>query len=274
MYSQRQYYFSRLARSHPILKFINVYDRQSFIREYILDNIFICVFAYIFFYVTLWYANRVMKRIEKSNQEMLTTVEENRNKLADVVALKNKRQEYEEVVMKAKGAQRITARHLENEIKKINYELMMTTDKLEALERIIQKMNFSGRLVKNRATRSSSFHSRKVNARKVRTLSQTRLKMSRLWNRHSRQQLHRHGNTVSLSLDRLRDVVHLRESDSSNIASAEVSSDSSSHDNPRDKVRISKLVEKKKIPLDLTSRVAKSLLAPIFRGTRTIKSLF
>ncbi|KAG8040644.1 hypothetical protein G9C98_002640 [Cotesia typhae] len=139
MYSQRQYYFSRLARSHPILKFINVYDRQSFIREYILDNIFICVFAYIFFYVTLWYANRVMKRIEKSNQEMLTTVEENRNKLADVVALKNKRQEYEEVVMKAKGAQRITARHLENEIKKINYELMMTTDKLEALERIIQK---------------------------------------------------------------------------------------------------------------------------------------
>ncbi|CAG5101072.1 Protein of unknown function [Cotesia congregata] len=141
MYSQRQYYFSRLARSHPILKFINVYDRQSFIREYILDNIFICVFAYIFFYVTLWYANRVMKRIEKSNQEMLTTVEKNRNKLADVVALKNKRQEYEEVVMKAKGAQRITARHLENEIKKINYELMMTTDKLEALERILQKVN-------------------------------------------------------------------------------------------------------------------------------------
>ncbi|KAH0540683.1 hypothetical protein KQX54_019058 [Cotesia glomerata] len=70
---------------------------------------------------------------------MLITVEENRNKLADVVALKNKRQEYEEVVMKAKGAQRITARHLENEIKKINYELMITTDKLEALERILQK---------------------------------------------------------------------------------------------------------------------------------------
>ncbi|XP_057323605.1 uncharacterized protein LOC130666523 isoform X2 [Microplitis mediator] len=139
MYSQRQYYFSRFARSHPILKFINVYDRQSFIREYILDNIFICIFAYIFFYITLWYANRVIKRIEKSNQEMLITVADNRSKLSDVIALKNKRQEYEEVVMKAKGAQRITTRHLENEIKKINYELMITTDKLEALEKMLLK---------------------------------------------------------------------------------------------------------------------------------------
>ncbi|XP_057323604.1 uncharacterized protein LOC130666523 isoform X1 [Microplitis mediator] len=274
MYSQRQYYFSRFARSHPILKFINVYDRQSFIREYILDNIFICIFAYIFFYITLWYANRVIKRIEKSNQEMLITVADNRSKLSDVIALKNKRQEYEEVVMKAKGAQRITTRHLENEIKKINYELMITTDKLEALEKMLLKMNFSGRQLKTRAIKSLSLHSRKVNARKIRTLSQTRLKMSRLWNRRSRQQLRRHVNTVSLSLDRLRDEVRHLESDSSNVASAEISSDASSYGNPRGKVRISKILCKKKIPLDLTSPVAKSLLTPIFQGTRAIKSLF
>ncbi|KAK0084968.1 hypothetical protein PV326_006072 [Microctonus aethiopoides] len=46
---------------------------------------------------------------------MMETVAENRTKLDDIIALKNKRREYEEVVMKAKGAQRLIAKQLEDE---------------------------------------------------------------------------------------------------------------------------------------------------------------
>ncbi|XP_034944681.1 uncharacterized protein [Chelonus insularis] len=139
MFSQRQYYFSRLARSHPILKFINVYDRQSFIRQYVLDNIFICVFAYVLFYLTLWYANRVIKKIDKSNKELLEIVEDNKTKLADVIVLKDERQEYQEVVMKARGIQQATSLWLENEINRLNNELSVTADKLTSLEKILKK---------------------------------------------------------------------------------------------------------------------------------------
>ncbi|KAK0076786.1 hypothetical protein PV325_004857 [Microctonus aethiopoides] len=111
---------------------------DSFIREYVLDNIYVCSLAYILFYIALWYANKVIERIEKINEEMMETVAENRTKLDDIIALKNKRREYEEVVMKAKGAQRLIAKQLEDEIEKMNDEVTITKDKLTGLEKILR----------------------------------------------------------------------------------------------------------------------------------------
>lgn len=34
---------------------------QSFIRAYVLDNVYICVLMHILFYVALWYATTVSK---------------------------------------------------------------------------------------------------------------------------------------------------------------------------------------------------------------------
>ncbi|XP_015609623.2 uncharacterized protein LOC107274717 [Cephus cinctus] len=135
----RQCYFSRLMRSYPIFKLLDIYDRQSFIRLYVLDNVFVCILIYILFYAALWYANKVIKRIERTNNEMLLTVKENRTKLDDVIALKNKRAEYEEIVIKAKSAQRITAKHLDNEMKKLGNELVATENKMAELEKILGK---------------------------------------------------------------------------------------------------------------------------------------
>ncbi|XP_012277624.1 uncharacterized protein LOC105698177 [Orussus abietinus] len=142
MFQQRQWYFSRLTKSYPVLKLFDVYDRQSFIRQYVLDNIFVCILMYILFYAALWYANKVIRWIEKSNREVLASVEENRSKLDDVIALKNKRAEYEEVVVKAKGAQKVTARHLDNEIKRLNTELAATANKMAELEKVLGKCKF------------------------------------------------------------------------------------------------------------------------------------
>uniref|UniRef100_A0A0C9PQ52 Sec-3 protein n=1 Tax=Fopius arisanus TaxID=64838 RepID=A0A0C9PQ52_9HYME len=139
MYSHRQYYFSRFAKSHPILKFVNIYDRQSFIREWIFDNIYVCILTYVVFFGALWYASKIIKRIEESNERMLEVVAENREKLDDVMALRNKRQEYEEVVMKVKGAQRVTSKHLETEIEKLQSECSETTERLTELEKLLDK---------------------------------------------------------------------------------------------------------------------------------------
>lgn len=96
MFLHRQHYFNRLTKSYPLLKLIDVYDKevcnllncscpvknivkylfflwcyvnwndrvngfslQSFIREYVLDNIFVCIFMYILFYFAIWYAHKV-----------------------------------------------------------------------------------------------------------------------------------------------------------------------------------------------------------------------
>ncbi|KAK0169022.1 hypothetical protein PV327_002771 [Microctonus hyperodae] len=69
---------------------------------------------------------------------MMETVADNRTKLDDIIALKNKRREYEEVVMKAKGAQRLIAKQLKDEIEKMNDEVTITKDKLTALEKILR----------------------------------------------------------------------------------------------------------------------------------------
>lgn len=34
-------------------------DRQSFIRAYVLDNVYVCVLMHILFYAALWYATTV-----------------------------------------------------------------------------------------------------------------------------------------------------------------------------------------------------------------------
>ncbi|XP_011876302.1 PREDICTED: uncharacterized protein LOC105566704 [Vollenhovia emeryi] len=138
MFSQRPCYFSQL--SHPILKLVNIYDRQSFIRAYVLDNFYVCILMYILFYVALWYANNIIKRIEKSNREMSTTVAENKTKLDRLVSLKNKKAEFEEVIVKTTDAQKVTTKHLEDEMHRLSTELISTSNKITGLEKVVEKV--------------------------------------------------------------------------------------------------------------------------------------
>ncbi|XP_032456507.1 uncharacterized protein LOC100679844 isoform X4 [Nasonia vitripennis] len=97
---------------------------------------------YILFYFAIWYAHKVIKRIEKKNREMLATVERNRSRLDDIIALKNKRAEYEEVVIKAKGDQKITTKQLDLEMRRLSSELVSTMSKLNELEKFLTKWKF------------------------------------------------------------------------------------------------------------------------------------
>ncbi|KAJ8682501.1 hypothetical protein QAD02_018293 [Eretmocerus hayati] len=142
MFPHRQHYFSRLTKSYPLIKLVDVYDKESFIREYVLDNVFVCIFMYILFYFAIWYAHKVIKRIEKKNEEMLMTVEKNKFRLDDIVTLKNKRTEYENLVIKAKSAQKVTTRQLEDEMKRLSSELITTMSKLHDLEKFLAKWRF------------------------------------------------------------------------------------------------------------------------------------
>ncbi|XP_032673626.1 uncharacterized protein LOC116845253 isoform X7 [Odontomachus brunneus] len=151
---------------------------QSFIRAYVLDNIYICILMYALFYVALWYATNIIKRIEKSNREMSTTIANNKTvstlcrvyyvasnqrhnltrsfnyaiqltlalftenppqKLDRLILLKNKKTQFEEVIVKTTDAQKVTTRHLEDEMCRLDTELTTTSSKIARLEKIIEK---------------------------------------------------------------------------------------------------------------------------------------
>ncbi|XP_014474493.1 PREDICTED: uncharacterized protein LOC106744333 [Dinoponera quadriceps] len=136
---QKPCYLSQLSRTYPILRLVDVYDRQSFIRAYVLDNIYICILMYALFYATLWYASNIIKRIEKSNREMSTTVAENKTKLDRLILLRSKKTQFEEVIVKTTDAQKVTTKHLEDEMYKLGTELIITSDKITQLERVMEK---------------------------------------------------------------------------------------------------------------------------------------
>ncbi|XP_011155799.1 uncharacterized protein LOC105193148 [Solenopsis invicta] len=236
MFSQRPCYFSQLSRSHPILKFVDIYDRQSFIRTYVLDNFYVCILMYILFYIALWYANNIIKRIEKSNQEMSMTVAENKTKLNKLVLLKTKKAEFEEVIVRTTDAQKVTTKHLEDEMHRLSTELITTSNKITGLEKVMGKMVFSTN------TQTNYLHAQPVlstvNIQKNSKELRARSKSSRFSNHHFHRLCHRNlrlGSTGPLSADRLgsgerRLQLHLRlhrqKSDSNNSASAEASSES------------------------------------------------
>ncbi|XP_011139439.1 uncharacterized protein LOC105183185 [Harpegnathos saltator] len=139
MFTQKTYYFSQLSRSYPILRLVDIYDRQSFIRAYVLDNIYICILTYVLFYVALWYATNIIKRVEKSNREMSTTVAQNKTKLDRLILLKSKKAQFEEVIVRTTDAQKVTTRHLEDEMCRLDAELITTSGKIAQLEKIIGK---------------------------------------------------------------------------------------------------------------------------------------
>ncbi|GAB1869502.1 hypothetical protein CAJAP_10581 [Camponotus japonicus] len=145
MFSQRCY-FSQLSRSYPILKLVDIYDRQSFIRAYVLDNFYVCILMYILFYAALWYANYIIKRIEKSNREMSMIVAENKTKLDRLVLLKNKKAEFEEVIVKTTDTQKITTKYLEDETHRLSTELITTSNKIIELEKIVEKYKYPDKL--------------------------------------------------------------------------------------------------------------------------------
>lgn len=142
---QKSSYFAQLAKSYPILKLADVYDRQSFIRAYVLDNIFVCIFVYALFYLALWYANKAIRRIEKTNEELLAVVNESQVKLDDLAILKKKKAEYEDVIIKVKGAQKVTAEQLEHEMRRLSMELLSASNKMNELEKIVEKYERSER---------------------------------------------------------------------------------------------------------------------------------
>ncbi|XP_077277980.1 uncharacterized protein LOC143906066 [Temnothorax americanus] len=233
MFSQRPCYFSQLSRNHPILKLVDIYDRQSFIRAYVLDNFYVCLLMYILFYVALWYANNIIKRIEKSNREMSITVAENKTKLDRLVLLKNKKAEFEEVIVKTTDAQKMTTKYLEDEMHILSRELITTSNKITGLEKVVEKMVFSTNTQTNYLIRPS-----RVNVQKNSKESRARSRSSRFSNRHFHRLYHRNlrlESTGSLSVDRLGSgerrlqlhlQLHRQKSDSNNSASAEASSES------------------------------------------------
>ncbi|XP_020280249.1 uncharacterized protein LOC109852986 isoform X2 [Pseudomyrmex gracilis] len=215
MFPQKTY-FSQLSRSYPILKLFDIYNRQSFIRAHVLDNVYICILMCVVFYASLWYANNIIKRIEKSNEEMSRTVAEN----------------------KTTDTQKITTNQLKDEMCRLSAELNTTSEKLDKLEKIIAKMVFSTK------PQASHLHIQPVSSHiqqfaRVNIPKETRIhsrrsrSSSRRFHRLYRRNL-RLGSTGSLLVDRLsngdrRLEVHLQlrrqKSDSNNSASAEASSE-------------------------------------------------
>ncbi|XP_072755581.1 uncharacterized protein [Anoplolepis gracilipes] len=237
MFSQRSRLFSQLSRSYPILKLVDIYDHQSFIRAYVLDNFYVCILMYILFYTALWYANNIIKRIEKSNREMSTTVAENKTKLNRLILLKNKKAEFEEVIVKTTDTQKITTKYLEAEMHKLSTELITTSNKIVELEKLVEKMVFSTNIQTNRLhIQPVSSQPAKVNVHTDTRIPRIRLRSLRSSNRHFRRPYRRNlhlGSTGSLSVDRLGErrlqlhlQLHRQKSDSNNSASAEVSSES------------------------------------------------
>ncbi|XP_032673621.1 uncharacterized protein LOC116845253 isoform X3 [Odontomachus brunneus] len=234
---------------------------QSFIRAYVLDNIYICILMYALFYVALWYATNIIKRIEKSNREMSTTIANNKTKLDRLILLKNKKTQFEEVIVKTVSrfwfyisydnfhdaiyvpfpclqtdAQKVTTRHLEDEMCRLDTELTTTSSKIARLEKIIEKMVFSTNSRTNRPkiqpvlSQPARMNVQGVSSKAPRIRSKTSRSSSRHFHRHCRRN-RRLASTGSLSVDLLdngerRSRLLRQKSDSSNSASAEASSES------------------------------------------------
>lgn len=118
---------------------------------YVLDNVYVCILVHILFYVALWYATTVIRKMEKANKEMLKIMEQNRMRLEDVVALKDKKTEYDEAVVKVKETQRLTSQELEDEMQRLSAELINAEDKLLELEKVVKKYISGGESCKSSA---------------------------------------------------------------------------------------------------------------------------
>lgn len=70
------------------------------------------------------------------------TVAENRTKLDRLVSLKNKKAEFEEVIVKTTDVQKITMKYLEDEMHRLSAELITTSNKIVELERIVEKYKY------------------------------------------------------------------------------------------------------------------------------------
>ncbi|KOX73768.1 hypothetical protein WN51_13846 [Melipona quadrifasciata] len=124
----------------------------SFIRAYVLDNVCVCVLMHVLFYVALWYATTVIRRMERANKEMLKIMEENRTRLEDVVALKDKKGEYDEVVVKAVSVRKkLLNSSLRFQMRRLSTELINAEGKLSELERVVKKCMSGGKSCGNSA---------------------------------------------------------------------------------------------------------------------------
>ncbi|XP_043253335.1 uncharacterized protein LOC122397905 [Colletes gigas] len=173
--------------------------------------------------------------MDKSNEQMLKVVEEYRTRIEDVAALKDKKEEYEAVVVRVKEGQKVTSEQLEDEMRRLSTELIVAADKLEELERIVEKYKSSGGSFESPAGDVADRKPELATDVEGRTATVEDLKVG-FWNRPSRRLYLRPENTESLSLDLLGNVVRLprlqqlqlrhQSSDSSNNASVEASSES------------------------------------------------
>ncbi|XP_015429014.1 PREDICTED: uncharacterized protein LOC107185771 [Dufourea novaeangliae] len=131
MFWYNQSYFSQLMRSYKILKLFDIYDPHSFIREYILDNVYIGLLMHIIFYVAVWFATTVIRKLEKFNMEKQKILDENRGRREEVAVLKNKKTEYQDTVIK--------------EVQKMETKVAEIMEKIAELNKNIEKYESAGR---------------------------------------------------------------------------------------------------------------------------------
>ncbi|XP_078049381.1 uncharacterized protein LOC144476387 [Augochlora pura] len=122
--------FCELTRSYPFLKHIDIFDPHSFIRSYVLDKLNFVVISAI-----IWFALLVARKIEHSNEQKLKFLKENEARYQLVAALKDKKAEYEDTVIKVKETQHQTALDITDE------QLKVITTKVDMLRKEIAKID-------------------------------------------------------------------------------------------------------------------------------------
>ncbi|XP_076277384.1 uncharacterized protein LOC143207596 [Lasioglossum baleicum] len=227
MFSWCDDYLYDLTRTFPILNLI--FHRHSFLRTYVFDNWFFVILTHVLFYMTVRFAISVIKKIEIFNEEKLNFLKENRERYTQVAALKNKKAEYEDTVIKVKESQVLTT------LKLLNTQLGAVKDHLAETDKKLDQLIFTSCTRVLRATSLTEQPNRRQSSREV---VRPRSRISRFWNRPSHRLCLPPENMGSLSVDLLDNVARLHQlhfqrlqmhppkSDSSNYASVEASSES------------------------------------------------
>ncbi|XP_033321531.1 uncharacterized protein LOC117217802 [Megalopta genalis] len=122
--------FCELTRSYPFLKHIDIFDAHSFIRLYVLGKLNFAVVSMI-----IWLALCVAKRIEHSNRQKRKFLKENEARCQLVAALKDKKTEYEDTVIKVKETQQQTASDI------IDEQLKLISTKVDTVRKEIAKID-------------------------------------------------------------------------------------------------------------------------------------
>ncbi|XP_076640667.1 uncharacterized protein LOC143352223 [Halictus rubicundus] len=176
--------------------------------------------------MTVRFAISVIKKVEIFNEEKLKVLNRNKERYAQVAALKDKKAEYEDTVIKVKESQVLTT------LKLLSTQLGVVKEQLAETDKKLDQLIFASC---TRVLRATSLTEQPNRRRSSREVARSRSRISRFWNRPSHRLCLRPENTGSLSAGLLDNVARLHQlhlqlqplkSDSSNYASVEASSES------------------------------------------------